>query len=109
VFLDALTAGGLQEHVQAVGAQLGAGLRELAGKHNVIREVRGAGLMWGIDLRVDAARFVQAGLKRRVLINRTSETVIRLLPPFVITAAEADLALTELDAIFAEGVEERAA
>jgi acetylornithine/succinyldiaminopimelate/putrescine aminotransferase len=109
VFLDALTAGGLQEHVQTVGAQLAAGLCELAGKHAVIREIRGAGLMWGLDLHVDAAPFVEAALCRGVLINRTSTTVIRLLPPFVITAAEVAESLSQLDAILAEGVQERAA
>jgi acetylornithine aminotransferase/acetylornithine/N-succinyldiaminopimelate aminotransferase len=109
VFLDALTSGGLQAHVQEVGARFAAGLCDLAGKHAVIREVRGAGLMWGLDLRVDAAPFVQAALRRRVLINRTADTVLRLLPPFVITPAEVDQALAQLDAILAEGVQERAA
>jgi acetylornithine/succinyldiaminopimelate/putrescine aminotransferase len=65
--------------------------------------------MWGIDLRVDAAPFVEAALRRGVLINRTSTTVIRLLPPFVITAAEVAESLSQLDAILAEGVQERAA
>jgi len=109
VFLDALTTGGLQDHVRKVGAQFGAGLCELAGRHAVIREVRGAGLMWGIDLRVDAAPFVQVALRRRVLINRTANTVLRLLPPFVITEAEVAESLSQLDAILAEGVQERAA
>ena len=109
VFLDALTSGGLQAHVQEVGAQFAAGLCELAGKHAVIREVRGAGLMWGLDLCVDAAPFVQAALRRGVLINRTADTVIRLLPPFVISSAEVEQALSQLDAILAEGVQERAA
>jgi acetylornithine aminotransferase/acetylornithine/N-succinyldiaminopimelate aminotransferase len=109
VFLDALVSGGLQEHVQTVGAQFAAGLCELAGKHAVIREVRGAGLMWGIDLHVDAAPFVEAALRRAVLINRTSTTVIRLLPPFVITEAEVTESLSQLDAILADGVQERAA
>jgi acetylornithine aminotransferase/acetylornithine/N-succinyldiaminopimelate aminotransferase len=109
VFLEALTTGGLQAHVQKVGAQLAAGLSILAAKHPVIREIRGAGLMWGIDLQVDAAPFVQAALRRGVLINRTSETVIRLLPPFVISAAEVEQALAQLDAILAEGAQERAA
>jgi len=63
--------------VQEVGARLAAGLCDLAGKHGVIREVRGAGLMWGLDLHVDAAPFVQAALRRRVLINRTADTVLR--------------------------------
>jgi len=65
--------------------------------------------MWGIDLHVDAAPFVRAALKRGVLINRTSETVIRLLPPFVISAAEVDQALAQLDVILADGARERAA
>lgn len=109
VFLDALMSGGLQEHVRQVGAQFGAGLCELAGKHGVIREVRGAGVMWGIDLRVDAAPFVEAALGRGLLINRTSTTVLRLLPPFVITEAEVAESLSQLDAVLADGVQERAA
>ena len=109
VFLDALMSGGLQEHVRKVGAQFGAGLCELAGKHAVIREIRGAGLMWGIDLRVDATPFVQAAFRRGVLINRTANTVLRLLPPFVITEAEVVESLSQLDAILADGVQERAA
>ena len=109
VFLDALTTGGLMTHVQEVGEQMAAGLCELAGKHPVIREVRGAGLMWGLDLKVDATPFVQAALRRRVLINRTADTVIRMLPPYVISSAEVTEALSQLDAILTEGVQERSA
>ena len=109
VFLEQLTTGGLMTHVQAVGKQMAAGLCELAGKHPVIREVRGAGLMWGLDLKVDATPFVQAALRRRVLINRTADTVIRMLPPYVISSAEMTEALSQLDAILTEGVQERSA
>jgi acetylornithine/succinyldiaminopimelate/putrescine aminotransferase len=65
--------------------------------------------MWGLDLCVDAAPYVLAALRRGVLINRTAGTVIRLLPPFVITSAEVAQALAQLDAILTEGVQERAA
>jgi acetylornithine/N-succinyldiaminopimelate aminotransferase len=106
VFLDSLTAGGLQEHVQEVGARFAGGLAALAARHPVVREVRGGGLMWGLDLQVDAAPFVQAALQRGVLINRTAGTVIRMLPPFVITSTEVEQALSQLDAILAEGVQE---
>jgi acetylornithine/N-succinyldiaminopimelate aminotransferase len=109
VFLEQLTDGGLMTHVQEVGKQMAAGLCELAGKHPVIREVRGAGLMWGVDLTVDATPFVAAALERRVLINRTAETVIRMLPPFVISSAEVAEALGQLDAILTEGVREHSA
>jgi acetylornithine aminotransferase/acetylornithine/N-succinyldiaminopimelate aminotransferase len=101
VFLEALT-GGLMDHVRRVGRLLEAGLRGLADRHPVIREVRGAGLMWGIDLRVDATPFVAAALGRGLIINRTAETVIRLLPPFVLTEAQAEDAVRQLDAVIGD-------
>jgi acetylornithine/N-succinyldiaminopimelate aminotransferase len=109
VFLDALTAGGLQAHVQDAGAAFASGLAGLGAKHPVIREIRGAGLMWGIDLHVDATPFVEAALRRGVLINRTAGTVLRMLPPYIITTAQIEEALSQLDAVLTEGVQERAA
>jgi acetylornithine/N-succinyldiaminopimelate aminotransferase len=103
VFLESLVDGGLLEHVRVMGRRLGEGLGQLAARHKVVREVRGAGLMWGIDLHVDAAPFVESALARGVLINRTAASVIRLLPPFVITAAEVDEALAALNTILAGG------
>jgi acetylornithine/succinyldiaminopimelate/putrescine aminotransferase len=102
VFLDALTSGGLQEHVGEVGGRFGEGLRALAARHSVIREVRGAGLMWGLDLAVDATAYIDAALNRALLVNRTANTVVRMLPPFVITRAEVDEALTVLDGVFTD-------
>ncbi len=93
---DALE-GGLMDHVNRVGGHFEQRLRALAAKHAIIREIRGAGLMWGLDLRRDAAAVVPAGLARGVVVNRTAETVVRLLPPLVITEAEADEALGRLD------------
>ena len=63
-----------------------------------MKEVRGAGLMWGLELTRDAAPVVPAALERGVIVNRTAETVVRLLPPLVITETEADEALSRLDA-----------
>jgi len=102
VFLDALTAGGLLGHVRTVGAKMEQGLRSLAAKYPVIREVRGAGLMWGLDLTVDAGPYVDAALKRGLLINRTSGTVIRMLPPYVLSESDVDAALALLDAVFGD-------
>lgn len=108
VFLDALN-GGLLDHVREVGAVLEAGLRALAQRHAVVRDVRGAGLMWGIDLTVDATPFVAAALRQGLLINRTAETVIRLLPPFVLTRGEAEEAVSRLDAVIGDVAKEHAA
>ena len=98
VFLDELTGNGLLEHVARVGSYLETGLRDLASRHPSVVSVRGAGVMWGLDLDTPAAGVVQAAFDRRLLINRTSDTVIRLLPPFVITEREIDDALPILEA-----------
>ena len=54
--------------------------------------------MWGLDLARDAAPVVPAALERGVVVNRTAETIVRLLPPLIITEAEAEEALARLDA-----------
>jgi predicted acetylornithine/succinylornithine family transaminase len=100
-FLDELDAGGLLGRVARTGAVLERGLRALAARHSIIREIRGAGLMWGLDLSRDAAPVVEAALARGVIVNRTAETVVRLLPALVITEAEIDEALGHLDGAFA--------
>jgi acetylornithine/N-succinyldiaminopimelate aminotransferase len=101
VCLDQLT-GGLMDHVKKTGAHLEAKLREMQRRHPAIVEVRGAGLMWGLELNTDAAAVHEAAIRQGVLVNRTAETVIRLLPPLIITEAELDLALGLLDAAFSE-------
>jgi len=98
VFIDQLVEGGVMQNVVRAGAHLEAGLRAMATRQPAITDVRGAGLMWGVDLDRPAAPVVQAALERKLLVNRTSDTVIRLLPPFVITEREIDEALPLLEA-----------
>ena len=98
VFLEELIDNGLMAHVADVGAHVESRLRALAGRRTEIRDVRGAGLMWGLELDRPAAPVVEAALQRGLLINRTADTVVRLLPPFIITAAEIDEAVELLDA-----------
>ena len=93
-----LVEGGLLVRIGRVGRHIEARLRALAAKHSVIREIRGAGVMWGIDLHRDAAAIVPLGLQHGIVVNRTADTVIRLLPPYVITEAEFDEAAERLDA-----------
>jgi len=90
--------GGVGDNVKKVGAIFEQRLRALKAKHSIVKEVRGAGLMWGLELTRDAAAVVPAGLAKGVIVNRTAETVVRLLPPLVITETEADEALGRLDA-----------
>ena len=85
--LDALE-GGLLDHVAAMGPIFERGLRAMVARLGIDAEVRGEGLMWGVDLGRDAGAVVPAALERGLVVNRTAGTVIRLLPPYVITEAE---------------------
>jgi acetylornithine/N-succinyldiaminopimelate aminotransferase len=105
VFLEQLTTGGLMEHVARTGAYLERGLRAIAARQPAITAVRGAGVMWGLELDRPAGAVVEAALERKLLINRTSDTVVRLLPPYVITEREIDEALPLLEAAIATVVE----
>ena len=100
-FLEELMDRGLLDHVRSVGDHLETLLRTLALKHPVIAEVRGAGLMRGVELRVDATAVVDLARERGLLVNRTNEKVVRLLPPLTITAAELDAGIDILDAVLA--------
>jgi acetylornithine/N-succinyldiaminopimelate aminotransferase len=105
VCLDALT-GDLIDHVRNVGAHCERRLRALASKHPAIVDVRGAGLMWGLEIANDsrdaATAIYEAAVRHGVLVNRTAGNVIRLLPPLTITEADLDRALLLLDAAFSE-------
>ena len=101
-FLDELVGGGLLAQVGQVGRHFEKRLRAIASRQPLIDQLRGVGLMWGLELHVDAAPVVTAGLNRGVIVNRTAERVVRLLPPLVITEAEADEALDRLEAALAD-------
>jgi acetylornithine/succinyldiaminopimelate/putrescine aminotransferase len=100
-YLDQLE-GGLLDHVRQAGAHFEAGLRALAARTALVREVRGCGLMWGLELDRDAAPVVPASLRRGLIVNRTAERVVRMLPPLVISEAEIDEALALLGAALDE-------
>ena len=100
-FLEQLTDKGLLDQVKATGAHFERRLRALALAHPVIVEVRGAGLMRGIELRVDAAPVVDRAREQGLLVNRTAEKVVRMLPPLNITTGELDKAIDILDGVLA--------
>lgn len=100
-FLEQLTEGGLLEHVRRVAAPFERALRALALKHPVVVEVRGAGVMWGVELRIDATPVVDYARQHGLLVNRTHEKVVRLLPPLIVDAADIEHATDILDAALA--------
>jgi acetylornithine/N-succinyldiaminopimelate aminotransferase len=97
VFLEELVDRDLLTNVTRAGERFESGLHQLAGRHPHVRDVRGAGLIWGIELDRPALPVVEAALKAGLLINRTADTVVRLLPPFVIASSEIDEGLAVLD------------
>ena len=99
-FLEQLMDQGLLNHVNTVAPLFERRLRTLALKHPVIVEVRGAGLMQGLQLATDAASVVDAARSRGLLVNRTNEKVVRMLPPLNVDAADIDRAMDILDEVF---------
>ena len=102
--VDALREGRLLNHVKEIGGYFLARLRSLQHKHPAIREVRGLGLMIGLDLESPelAKALLEGMMSRRILLNRTHETVLRFLPPYLITAEHVDRTAAALDDLLTE-------
>jgi acetylornithine/N-succinyldiaminopimelate aminotransferase len=90
---------GLLDHVNTVGVHFERRLRSLALRHPSIVEVRGVGLMRALQLNTDAATVVDAAREHGVLVNRTDERVVRLLPALNVEAADIDRAVDVLDVV----------
>ncbi len=87
-FLNVVESEKLLQNVRARGEELREGLTALARKFDFIREVRGEGLMIGVELSVEGAPFVTEGTNRGLLMNCTHDFTLRLLPPFIVTKAQ---------------------
>ncbi len=108
VFVEELVDGGLLEHVGEAGRHLERGLLRLQQRHPAIQDIRGAGLMRGLQLDRDAAPVIEAALARKLLVNRTATTVVRLLPPMNISIGDLDEGLDRLDGAFTDALGETA-
>ena len=87
-FLSIIEREKLLANVRVRGADLREGLTKLAAKFDFIREVRGEGLILGVELSIDGNPFVAEALRQGLLINCTHDFTLRLLPPFIITRAQ---------------------
>ena len=101
-FLNTVDDEKLLDNIRARGAELQAGLAELQQKFDFIREVRGEGLMVGVELSVEGAPFVTEALRRGLLINCTHDFTLRLLPPFIVTARQVREFLSQLEIVLAK-------
>jgi predicted acetylornithine/succinylornithine family transaminase len=105
VVMDKLTSNGFLGKVEKKGKMLGRNLRAIQRKYpNQIRDVRGVGLMFGIELSGPATPIV-AGLRARgILATKAGENVLRLLPPLVVKRSELRSFLVAFDDVLAKGV-----
>src|SRR5580692_3281039 len=85
----------LLKNVRERGDQLRIGLEKLAARFDFIREVRGEGLIVGVDLSIDGAPIITEALRQGLIINCTHEHIIRLLPAFIVTRADVAEFLTK--------------
>jgi acetylornithine/N-succinyldiaminopimelate aminotransferase len=102
--IDAIEKEGLLSHATETGNYFQQQLRAIASKHDAIVDVRGKGLMVAAELdSADLAKLVVAEmLKRRIVINCTSDTVLRFLPPYIVQRGHIDAAIAALDEILSE-------
>ena len=106
--VDALIEEKIPEKVASNGRYFKAQLEELAEKHKIIKEVRGLGLMLGVELRYDVYGLLKKTLERGVLVIDAGRTVLRILPPLIINKVQIDRTITVLDQALEEEENERA-
>jgi acetylornithine/N-succinyldiaminopimelate aminotransferase len=97
--LTAILDEGMLENCQKVGGYFLGRLEELKKKFSFIQEVRGKGLILGIELKMDGSSIVKEMMQRGFLINCTMGNVLRFLPPLIVTEQEVDLLLASLEEV----------
>ncbi len=95
-----LLEGRVLDHARRMGEYLAKGLSECKDRHRVVREVRGLGLLQGMELDIDAKTVVSDCLTRGLLINNTGDHVLRFVPPLIITQREIDRLIEVLSHVF---------
>jgi acetylornithine/N-succinyldiaminopimelate aminotransferase len=102
--LDRLTGAGFLEGIERRGAALIRGLKKLARRFpEAVAEVRGRGLMIGIEFKGEAGPVLKGLRARNVLATKAGDSVLRLLPPLVISPKDVREFLAALEAVVAEG------
>lgn len=102
VVLDRVSDPDFLAGVRDKGQHLARRLSALVEASPLAREVRGMGLMWGIECQTEAAPLITAGYRHGILVGSAGPNVVRLLPPLTITRAEVDELVAGLEAAFEE-------
>jgi acetylornithine/N-succinyldiaminopimelate aminotransferase len=91
---------GMLENCQKMGDYFLSQLEEIKKKFIFVKEVRGKGLILGIELKIDGSSIVKEMLKKKILINCTMGNVLRFLPPLIVTKEEIDRVVKTLEEVF---------
>ena len=100
--LEVLVEERLAERAAEMGAYFIKKLKQLKEKYKIIRDVRGIGLMIGVELRFDCRDILLGALERGILILSAGRNVLRFLPPLVIKEKQIDYVISVLDELFQE-------
>ena len=91
----------LLDNCRAMGAYLTEKLEQLKGKYSFIKEIRGLGLIIGVELAIQGGPLVIKAMEHGLLMNCTVGNVLRFVPPLIVNRAEIDEAMTILDEVLA--------
>jgi len=97
--IEAITKDGLVENADKMGKKFFEGLKQLKEKHKIIREIRGKGLMIGIELKFEVKDILMDGINKGILLLYSGRNIIRLLPPLVITEEDISRVLETFDVL----------
>ena len=100
--IQALTQDGLIKNAEQMGEKFRQGLEHLKNKHKIIREIRGKGLMIGIELKFEVKDILMDAIKKGILLLYSGKNIIRLLPPLVISEEDIIKVLETLDVLLSE-------
>ncbi len=105
--IDALTEDKLVENAARNGKIFRDGLERLKEKHKIIREVRGKGLMIGVEMKFEVKDILFDGIANNLLLLYSGKNILRLLPPLVISESDINKALETLDMIITKEEQRR--
>jgi acetylornithine/LysW-gamma-L-lysine aminotransferase len=105
--LKSITEDGLIENSEKMGKKFRDGLEELKEKHTMIREIRGKGLMIGIEMKFEVRDILMALIKKGVLMLYSGRNILRILPPLVISEEDVTKVLHALDSTLTEEEQKR--
>jgi acetylornithine/N-succinyldiaminopimelate aminotransferase len=94
--LETIMEDGILENVRQIGSYFMARLEELKKRSSIVKEIRGRGLIIGMELSIEGSQIVSACMDRGLLINCTSGNVLRFVPPLTITKKDVDAAVAIL-------------